>query len=168
MFQSRFRQSSGKRSPEHDVVSGARAWRDSVANRRPGTSQFHGRSIVVARRDADRVRWREGIYVIAADHAEAPRLLIAGTTSTRPALVSGRIEARVRERRLLFGYGEEMLGNVETSRVFVFDLQTRRTTQISTGESLNVSPAWLPDNRTVALRLQPRRRPRCVQRQTHR
>ena len=90
-----------------------------------------------------------GIYVIPADHAEAPRLLIAGYGLHTPRWSPDGSKLAYVSGGFIFGYGEEMLGNVETSKVFVFDVQARRATQISTGESLNVSPAWLPDNRTV-------------------
>ena len=90
-----------------------------------------------------------GIFVMGADHSDAPRLLIAGDNLHTPRWSPDGSKLAYVSDGLVFGYGEEMLGNVETSRLFVFDVHTRRSTQISTGESLNVSPAWLPDSRTL-------------------
>jgi Tol biopolymer transport system component len=86
---------------------------------------------------------------MGADHSDAPRLLIAGDNLHTPRWSPDGSKLAYVSDGLVFGYGEEMLGNVETSRLFVFDVHTRRSTQISTGESLNVSPAWLPDSRTL-------------------
>ncbi len=90
-----------------------------------------------------------GIYVVTADRTDAPRLLVAGTALHTPRWSPDGSKLAYVSGGAIFGYGEETLGNVETSQVFVCDIGSRRTTQISTGESLNVSPVWLPDNRTV-------------------
>ena len=91
----------------------------------------------------------DGIYVLAVGQAVAPRLLIAGNNLHSPRWSPDGSKVAYVNGGFIFGYGEEMLGNIETSRVFVFDVRTRTTNQISTGESLNVSPAWLPDSRTL-------------------
>ena len=42
-----------------------------------------------------------------------------------------------------------MLGNVSTSRVMVVRLDSGRVTQVTSGEWLDTSPVWMPDNRTL-------------------
>ncbi len=90
-----------------------------------------------------------GIYLMSAERAETPRLLIAGDNLHSPRWSPDGSKLAYVRHGVIFAYGEEMLGNVETSTIFVFDVHTRRANQITTGEFLNVSPAWLPDSRTL-------------------
>jgi serine/threonine-protein kinase len=90
-----------------------------------------------------------GIYVMTADRADNPRLLIAGDNLHSPRWSPDGSKLAYVSEGVIFVYGEEMLGNVETSQVFVFDVRTRQIHQISKGWSLDVSPAWLPDSRML-------------------
>jgi eukaryotic-like serine/threonine-protein kinase len=90
-----------------------------------------------------------GIYVMSADRTDSPRLLIPGDNLHSPRWSPDGSKLAYVSEGVIFVYGEEMLGNVETSRVFVFDVRTGQISQISTGWSLDVSPAWLPDSRTL-------------------
>ena len=90
-----------------------------------------------------------GIYAMSAEQTEKPRLLVAGDTLHSPRWSPDGSKLAYVQGGFMFAYGEEMLGNVETSRIFVFDVRTQRTNQITAGESLNVSPGWLPDSRTL-------------------
>ena len=90
-----------------------------------------------------------GIFVMPVDRGDASRLLMAGAGLHSPRWSPDGSKLAYVSGGLLFGYGEETVGNVETSRVFVADVQRRRANEISAGESLNISPAWMPDNRTL-------------------
>jgi TolB protein len=52
-------------------------------------------------------------------------------------------------RGIFFTFGEETFGNVSTSTIFVVDVDSRKTTQVTTGDWLDINPVWMPDGRTL-------------------
>jgi Tol biopolymer transport system component len=50
---------------------------------------------------------------------------------------------------VVFSFGEEMLGNIETSSLRVLMTKSGRGRQITTGDWLNTCPVWLPQGRTL-------------------
>lgn len=89
----------------------------------------------------------DGLYAIRS--SGTARRLIAETATNSPRWSpDGSMIAYV-HGALLFSFGEEMLGNTETSSLHVLMTSTGRSRQITTGEWLDTDPVWLPQGRTL-------------------
>jgi len=94
----------------------------------------------------------DGLYVLDSSPSSSsagPHRLIAETAAHSPRWSpDGSMIAYV-HGAVVFSFGEEMLGNVETSSLRVLMTKTGRAHEITTGNWLNTSPVWLPQGRTL-------------------
>jgi serine/threonine-protein kinase len=90
----------------------------------------------------------EGLYAVSARGDTEPRLLVPGYDlhSARWS-ADGRYLAYVSAGGL-FTFGEEFLGNVSYSVIWLRS-QNGRTTALTSGGYLDTNPVWMPDNRTL-------------------
>jgi eukaryotic-like serine/threonine-protein kinase len=91
-----------------------------------------------------------GLYSMRVDTTEPPRLLVAGYDLYSPAWSPDGTMIAYAARDSLFTFGGARLANVATSVVAVLALGTGRVTVISSGNTLDTNPAWMPDSRTLA------------------
>ena len=103
-------------------------------------------------RDGRRIAFAgaDGVYVMDAENPKVTRLVAAGQEVTAPVWSpDGRRIAFV-SRGIFFTFGEENFGNVSTSTIFVVDVDGGgKTTRVTTGDWLDVSPVWMPDGRAL-------------------
>jgi Tol biopolymer transport system component len=90
-----------------------------------------------------------GLYSLAVDSKTAPVLLVSGTELHSPRWSPDGATIAYVSHGTLFTFGAEMLGNVETSSLWLLNVATGRTTQITSGDSLVACPVWMPDSRTL-------------------
>ncbi len=91
----------------------------------------------------------EGLYTMAVDHDDTPRLLVAGAELHSASWSPDATQIAYVSRGWLFTFGAESLGNVETSAIKVLTLATGRVTEITNGSALETNPVWMPDSRTL-------------------
>jgi eukaryotic-like serine/threonine-protein kinase len=91
----------------------------------------------------------DGLYAVAADGDGTPRRLIEGTELYLPRWSPDGSRIAYVKAGWVFTFGEEGLGNVSTSSIFVATPATGRVTRISPGEWLDTNPTWMPDGRTL-------------------
>jgi serine/threonine-protein kinase len=90
---------------------------------------------------------KDGLYAIGST-GNARRLIAEAATNMPRWSPDGSMIAYV-HGGVLFSFGEEMLGNTETSSLRVLMTSTGRSHQITTGEWLDTNPVWLPQGRTL-------------------
>jgi serine/threonine-protein kinase len=122
-----------------------------VASRVPG--EFPGGVAISPSwsRDGRRIAFAgvDGVYAIDLGSGKPPTLLAGGQEVTAPAWSpDGRRIAFV-SRGIFFTFGEETFGNVSTSTIHVVDVESRKATQVTTGDWLDINPVWMPDSRTL-------------------
>ena len=92
---------------------------------------------------------RDGVYIVSAEQQETPALIASEQETHSPAWSpDGRRLAFV-SRGIFFTFGEESLGNVSTSTIFMVDVESRKLTRVTSGEWLDINPVWMPDGRSI-------------------
>ncbi len=92
----------------------------------------------------------DGIYVIAAQPGGAPKRIMKSEQSVHSPRWSPDGHRLVYVRGgAYFALGEDMLGNTETSAIRVVTVATGVDQTVTSGESLDTSPAWTADGRSV-------------------
>jgi serine/threonine-protein kinase len=90
-----------------------------------------------------------GLYSMAVDGKTAPALLVSGSELHSPRWSPDGAAIAYVAHGTIFTFGAEMLGNVETSSLWMLNVGTGHAVQVTTGDSLAASPVWMPDSRTV-------------------
>jgi eukaryotic-like serine/threonine-protein kinase len=91
----------------------------------------------------------DGVYLMDVANGVPPaRIAPAEEAHSLAWSPDGRRIAFV-SRGIFFTLGEESLGNVSTSTIFVVDLENRTSAAVTSGDWLDVSPIWMPDSRAI-------------------
>ena len=90
----------------------------------------------------------EGLFVVSSRGESTPRLVVPGKDLHSPRWSGdGNLLAYVSGGGL-FVFGEEFLGNVSHSSIWIRS-SDGQTTRVTSGDYLETNPVWLPDNRTL-------------------
>ncbi len=90
-----------------------------------------------------------GLFVVAANGRDAPRLLVGDAEAHSPrwspdgrriAYVSGASQ---------FTFSEDSFGNTSNSTLVVFTTDDERANRMTSGNWLETNPVWMPDSRTL-------------------
>ena len=91
----------------------------------------------------------DGLYVVAANGADPPRLLVAEPEAHSPRWSpDGRRIAYVKGASD-FTFSEDSLGNTSNSALVVFTTEDGRANRVTNGNALDTNPTWMPDGRTL-------------------
>ena len=93
----------------------------------------------------------DGLYLISPDGSGSPRLIAPAQEVHSPAWSPDSRRVAFVSRGSGFAFGEESLGNVSTSTLFVTDVESKQTKRVTNGEWLDVSPVWMPDGGSLLL-----------------
>ena len=91
----------------------------------------------------------DGIYAVTAAGKEVPRRLVPGSGVHSPRWSPDGHWLAYVEDAGGFTFGEEQLGNVSTSRLFMQPAGSVATIALTDGNSLDTNPLWMPDSRTL-------------------